>query len=343
MLERPIILGIESSCDESAAAVVAAGERVLSNEVFSQVKLHREHGGVVPEIAGRSHLDKLPPLVQRALDQAGVAAEELDAIAVTHRPGLVGCLLVGLSVAKTVALVLGKPLLGIDHLQAHVDAAFLERDEAIELPLLALVASGGHTSLYLCRERGQAERVSRSRDDAAGEALDKAAAMLGLGYPGGPALERSAREGDRRAHSFKRGIIREEGSFDVSFSGMKTALLYKLRGPGLQRPMPELSDAERADYAASFQEAVVDTLVDRVRVARDHYGAKAVAIGGGVARNGRLREKLREALEGTQLLFPDLAYCSDNAAMIAGLGAIRFREGQRDTLDLEAAPRSRPC
>lgn len=338
-MTQDLILALESSCDESAVAVVRGGTDVLANEIHSQVALHGPWGGVVPEIAGRSHLDRILPLLERALTTANVDWTEIDAIAVTNRPGLVGCLLVGVSVAKSIALITEKPLLGIDHLQAHVDAAFLDRREPVALPMLALVASGGHTSLYLCEKRGAAARVSRSRDDAAGEALDKAAAMLGLGYPGGPALEKAALTGDATAVRFKRGLLRGE-TLDVSFSGMKTALLYHLRGPGLERSMPELEDGERADLAASFQEAVVDTLVERVATAQQTLGAQSVSIGGGVARNQRLRDKLSARLENVDLLFPAPAYCSDNAAMIAGLGAIEYAAGRRDGLDLDVAARS---
>lgn len=338
--DRPLlILGIESSCDESAVAIVEDGRRVLSNRIHSQTALHRPWHGVVPEVAGRSHLDRLVPLIGDALSEAQLTLDQIDAIAVTNRPGLIGCLLVGTSVAKTLALLTGKALIGIDHLQAHVDAAYLDRAEEMPLPLLALVASGGHTSLYLSNERGRATLVARSRDDAAGEALDKAAAMLGLGYPGGPAVERCAAGGDPRALRFKRGVIQGD-SLDMSFSGLKTALLYQLRGPGLERLFPELDERERADLAASFQEAVVDTLVGRVEEAARRYGARAVSIGGGVARNQRLREKLLAASRGVELIFPKPDYCSDNAAMIAGLGAVEYLRGTRDPLDLEVAART---
>ncbi|MCA8972247.1 MAG: tRNA (adenosine(37)-N6)-threonylcarbamoyltransferase complex transferase subunit TsaD [Planctomycetes bacterium] len=336
---RPLVLGIETSCDETAVAIVAGGRDVLANTIHSQTELHRPWNGVVPEIAGRSHLDRIVPLMTRSLADASVRLEDIDVIAVTNRPGLVGCLLVGTSVAKTLALLASKPLIGIDHLQAHVDAAYLDRERPMPLPLLALVASGGHTSLYVSHERGVATCIARSRDDAAGEALDKAASMLGLGYPGGPAIERAAATGDPTAIEFKRGLLRD-GSLDMSFSGLKTALLYHLRGPGLERPFPELSDDERADLAASFQEAIVDTLVSRVRDARLRHAAEAISIGGGVARNRRLREKLAQALGDVELIFPELDYCSDNAAMIAGLGAVEFARGTRDTLDLEVTART---
>jgi N6-L-threonylcarbamoyladenine synthase len=330
------VLGIETSCDETAVAIVRNARDVLSSVVHSQVALHAPYGGVVPEVAGRSHLDRILPFYRSALAKAGLTADQLDAIAVTHRPGLIGCLLVGLSVAKTLALTLELPLIGVDHIQAHVDAAFLAEPES-ELPLLALVASGGHTSLYLVRERGHAERLGATRDDAAGEALDKAAAMLGLGYPGGPALERAAANGNRSAVTFKRVLLAPD-SLDFSFSGVKTALLYHLRGPGCVRPLPDLDKAARADLAASFQEAVMDTLVRKLALAAARTDARTVAIGGGVARNTRLRELLADdaTLKGRHLVFPPLDLCSDNAAMIAGLGGYLLAQGKRDPLALEA-------
>lgn len=292
----------------------------------------------MPEVAGRSHLERIVPLYRLALEEAAVTPADLAAVAVTNRPGLVGCLLVGVSVAKTLALVQGIPLLGIDHLQAHVDAAFLAAPE-LRLPLVSLVASGGHTGLYRVDERARAYRMGRTLDDAAGEALDKAAAMLGLGYPGGPAIEEAARNGDARAADFPRG---RRDSLDFSFSGLKTSLLYRLRGPGVVRPMPELSDDEKADLAASFQEAVFETLVRKLSRAAEDANARTVAIGGGVARNARLRQLVAEdaVLAARDLVFPPPALCSDNAAMIAGLGGYELQRGRRDSLDLEVFARS---
>jgi N6-L-threonylcarbamoyladenine synthase len=334
------VLGIETSCDETAAAVVRDARTVLSNVVHSQAALHAPYGGVVPEVAGRSHLDRVLPLVRRALAEASLTAADLDGIAVTYRPGLVGCLLVGVAVAKTLALVLDKPLVGVDHLQAHVDAAFLAAPD-LELPLLCLVASGGHTNLYLVAERGKAERLGRTLDDAAGEALDKASAMLGLGYPGGPAIERAAAGGDRDAVAFKRSMLAKD-SLDFSFSGLKTALLYELRGPGLTRAASPIEGKRRADYAASFQEAVMDTLVRKLMRAAEATQARTVAIGGGVARNGRLRALLAQdrVLRDRSLIFPPLDLCSDNAAMVAGLGGHLLGLGVRHDLDLEVEARS---
>ncbi len=334
------VLGIETSCDETAAAVVQGGCRILSNTLHSQVALHAPHGGVVPEIAGRSHMERILPLVARALEEAETEPGNLDGIAVTHRPGLIGCLLVGLAVAKTLSLSLGIPLLGVDHVQAHVHAALMTEPD-LPLPLLALIASGGHTCLFLVEEPGKALLIGGSLDDAAGEALDKAGAMLGLRYPGGPAIERAAEEGDPGRHDFPRGTLGRD-SLDFSFSGLKTALLYELRGPGLIRPFPDLSGKARADYAASFQEAVVETLRIKLRRAAERLRPRSLAIGGGVARNRRLRRVLASdtVLGGLPLVLPPPELCSDNGAMIAGLGALRLARGERDGLDLEAFPRS---
>ena len=335
-----LTLGIESSCDETACAVVRGEWEVLSNLVHSQVALHAPFGGVVPEVAGRSHMEKILPLMEQALAEAGIEASDLDAVAVTHRPGLIGCLLVGLSVAKSLSLALRIPLIGVDHLQAHVHAAFMTEPD-LPLPLLALVASGGHTALYEVREPGRAHKLGSTRDDAAGEALDKASAMLGLGYPGGPALEIAARDGQTDRPRFKRSLLGKD-SLDFSFSGQKTALLYHLRGPGLQRPFPELDRSEVADLAASFQEAVMETLVKKMARAARAIDAQSISIGGGVARNLRLRELLDQepALARLPRIFPPLDLCSDNGAMIASLGAHLIAQGQSDDLGLEAFARS---
>ena len=335
-----LVLGIETSCDDTAIAVVRGGREVLSNVVHSQISLHAAYSGVVPEIASRSHLQRILPLYRMALQTAGVRAEELNAIAVTHRPGLIGCLLVGLSVAKTLCLVTSLPLIAVDHLQAHVYSAFMTEPE-LDLPLLSLVASGGHTGLYLVEREGSATLLGRSLDDAAGEAFDKAAAMLGLSYPGGPSIEGAAANGNPAALSLPRSSLGKD-SLDFSFSGLKTALLYHLRGPGLTREMPVLGEQERADLAASFQEAVVDNLVLKLERALALTGARSIAIGGGVARNLRLREKLaaKSLIATKKLVLPPLELCSDNGAMVAGLGALRHAEGHVAGLELEAFARS---
>lgn len=337
------MLGIETSCDETAAAVVADGTRVLSNVVHSQVELHERFRGVVPEVASRSHMTRVLPIVRQALDDAGTTPDELDAVAVTTRPGMVGSLLVGIAAAKALAWCHGLPLIGVDHIQAHVFASFMVEPD-LPLPCVVLVASGGHTALYLVREPGLALRLGRTIDDAAGEALDKGAALLGLPYPGGPSIQRAAQGGDARAIDLPRPML-GEGSLDFSFSGLKTALLYHLRGPGLTRPMPALDARQLADCAASYQAAVVETLVRKLVRARNAVPeARALAIGGGVARNELLRARLagERRLAGLRMVFPPLELCSDNGAMIAGLGDhLRTVRGQVDDLALDAVATSR--
>jgi N6-L-threonylcarbamoyladenine synthase len=345
-----LVLGIESSCDETAAAVVADGHDVRSNVVWSQIEEHRRYGGVVPELASRSHVERIVPVTERALAEAGIDPADLDAVAVTARPGLVGCLLVGLVAAKTIAWRFGLPLVGVDHVSAHVHAAFMACGEnAPPLPMLCLVASGGHTALYDVAAPGAIAPLGRTLDDAAGEAFDKAAAILGLPYPGGPSIEAAARAGgDPRAIDLPRPMLGPK-SLDFSFSGLKTALLYHLRGNALRRPMPDLDERARADLAASFQEAVVQTLVRKLRRAVRHASEqgrerpRSLAIGGGVARNTRLREALAEdrELRDLELVLPPLSLCSDNAAMVAGLGDLLWRSGTTDDLSLPARPTSR--
>jgi N6-L-threonylcarbamoyladenine synthase len=329
------ILGIETSCDETAAAVVEDGVRVRSNVVHSQVNLHERWRGVVPEIASRSHTMRILPIVQQALEDAGVAARDLDAIAVTHRPGMVGCLLVGMAAAKALALLFDKPLLGVDHVQAHVHTAFLTAPDML-LPSLSLVASGGHTAMWLVRAPLDTERLGTTRDDAAGEALDKGAALLGLPYPGGPSIETTGLGGNRRAIDLPRSMLAPD-SLDFSFSGLKTALLYHLRGPGAVRPQPVLAPRELRDLAASYQEAVVDVLIQKLVRAVKRHPVRSLSIGGGVARNERLRERLQQepALRSLQLILPPLSFCSDNGAMIALIGHFQLRQGLTAGLELE--------
>ncbi|MGE3171759.1 MAG: tRNA (adenosine(37)-N6)-threonylcarbamoyltransferase complex transferase subunit TsaD [Planctomycetota bacterium] len=330
------ILGIETSCDETAAAVVEDGAVVRSNVVHSQVHLHERWRGVVPEVASRSHTQRILPIVRDALDQAGTAPHELTAVAVTHRPGMVGCLLVGLAAAKGLALLHDLPLLGVDHVQAHVHTALLERPD-LPLPALALVASGGHTALYLLRAPLDTERLGTTRDDAAGEALDKGASLLGLPYPGGPAIERVAAGGDARAVALPRSLLGPD-SLDFSFSGLKTALLYHLRGPGAERPLPELTPEQQRDLAAAYQEAVVDVLIHKLRRAAERLPVRSLCIGGGVARNALLRRRLQDdpVLSALELVLPSMALCSDNGAMIALMGHLQWTAGARAPLDLDA-------
>ena len=337
-----LVLGIETSCDETAAAVVAGGAEIRSNVVFSQVALHQRWRGVVPEVASRSHTTRIVPTIAEALERAGCGPADLAAIAVTHRPGMIGCLLVGLAAAKALAWRFAKPLVGVDHIEAHLHAAFMTKPD-LALPCLSLVASGGHTALYALRGKGQSERIGTTRADAAGEALDKAAALLGLPYPGGPASEAAARTGNDQALRLPRSGFGRD-SLDFSFSGLKTALLYSLRGNALERPLPALSAREVADLAASFQRAVVDVLVDRLVAAADRIGARSLSIGGGVARNELLRTRLATAprLAGLEQVFPPLDLCSDNGAMVAGLGHEYWRQGRISELGLDAVATSRP-
>jgi len=331
-----LVLGIESSCDETAAAVVADGTAILSNAIHSQARLHERFRGVVPEVASRSHTTRILPIVQAALADAGTGPEDLAAVAVTNQPGMIGCLLVGVAAAKALSWLYDLPLCAVDHIEAHLHAAFMTEPD-LPLPCLSLVASGGHTALYLMEAPGRARRIGRTLDDAAGEALDKGAALLGLPYPGGPSIEAAARRGDAQRVALPRPMIGPD-SLDFSFSGVKTALLYHLRGNALTRPMPALSETEVADLAASYQAAVVDTLVRKLRRAAERHPARSLAIGGGVARNGLLRERLRSdrVLAPLHRVFPPPELCSDNGAMIAGLGHHHLQQGHVDGLDLEA-------
>jgi len=332
------ILGIETSCDETCAAVVEDGRRVLSNVVASQVDLHRRFGGVVPEIASRAHLEALVPVLDEALAEAGLAAAEVDAVAVVHRPGLIGSLLLGLAAAKTLAWLHEKPLVGVDHVEAHIYAAALER-EAPVFPCVALVVSGGHTSLYRCDGPCEQTLLGATTDDAAGEAFDKVASLLGLPYPGGPSIDRAAERGSPRAVAFTRPWLGRD-SFDFSFSGLKTAVLYHVRGRGAEakRRPTDLTPQEVADVAASFQECVVDVLVGKTLRAAEAVGADRVVVGGGVAANRRLRRRLAEEAEslGIEVVLPPMRLCTDNAAMVAGLAYHRLGAGLVDDLDLEA-------
>ncbi|GBD39674.1 tRNA N6-adenosine threonylcarbamoyltransferase [bacterium HR37] len=330
-----LILGIESSCDETAAAVIKEGRTVLSSIVSSQIEVHREYGGVVPELASRKHVEKILPVLREALTKAGVTLSDIDGIAVTQGPGLIGCLMVGISTAKAVSFSLGAPLVGVDHLEAHLAASYLEYD--ISFPFVGLVVSGGHTSLYLVKNHTEFELLGKTRDDAAGEAFDKAAKLLGLGYPGGVEIDRLSREGDARAIHFPRPFNTTD-SFDFSFSGIKTALVYYLK----KNPNP--NQQQLKDICASYQEAIVETLVQKTLRAATSHNIKTVVIAGGVACNSRLRELARERFEqeGISLLIPSPRYCTDNAAMIGALGFYRFQKGERSELNLNPYSTSRP-
>lgn len=326
-----LILGIESSCDETAAAVVAGGRRVLSNVIASQVDLHRKYGGVVPEIASRKHLEAVLPTVREALSTAGVVLADLDAVAVTYGPGLVGALLVGLSAGKAIAYAAQKPLIGVNHLHGHIAANFLT-DELPAFPLICLVVSGGHTDLIYMTSPQQMELLGRTRDDAAGEAFDKVARSVGLGYPGGPQVERLARLGDPEAVPLP--VAHTEAPYDFSFSGLKTAVLQYAQKAG------PLNDQQRADLAASFQRAVTRALAEKTLRAAREKGVKQVILAGGVAANGALRQAMAEALapHGIRLSYPAPVLCTDNAAMIAAAGHQLYVAGVRHGLDLNAVP-----
>lgn len=327
------ILGIESSCDETAAAVVVNGRKVLSNVIFSQVPLHTLYGGVVPEIASRKHIEKINQVIRKAMSDAGCGWEDIDAIAVTYGPGLVGPLLVGVGAAKAIAYAKHIPLVGVHHIEGHISANFIEHPELVP-PFMCLVASGGHSHIVLVEDYGKYRIIGQTHDDAAGEAFDKVARAIGLGYPGGPKVDKLAREGDPHAIEFPRAVI--EGSpYDFSFSGLKSAVLNYLNGCEMKH-----ISYNKADVAASFQQAVIDVLSERaVKAAKDH-GVKTLALAGGVAANTGLREAMKEraAAEGITFVCPSFIFCTDNGAMIGAAGYIDYMRGIRDDLTLNAVP-----
>jgi len=372
-MHEELILGIESSCDETAAAVVAGGRRILSNVVASQIDIHRKYGGVVPELASREHLRQIVPVVREALDQAGVALRDVHAVAVTQGPGLVGSLVVGVTYGKMLALALGKPLVAVNHLEGHVHAVFLEAHAAgrrPELPAVCLIVSGGHTILYDVRsaatngaDRFAYARIGGTRDDAAGEAYDKVARMLALGYPGGPVIDQLAAHGDPLAVRFAQPKMKGN-PFDFSFSGIKTAVLYHLRAHPVLQPeiearqqalargergsdaLRKLSSQATLDLVASFQRAVVSNLVQRTLAAAEERGARSILVSGGVAANGELRatferessllaRRLPEG-RGLDVFFPSRALSTDNAAMIAAAGYAKFASGDLADSSLNA-------
>ena len=328
-----LVLGIETSCDETAAAIVEDGVRVRSNVIGTQVEQHRPYGGVVPEIAARAHLELLVPVLDRALVEAGCTYEDLDAVAVTIGPGLVGALLVGVAGAKSLALARDLPLIGVNHLEGHVCATQLEFGP-LALPLVALIVSGGHTSLILLDEQGRSRTLGATIDDAAGEAYDKVARFMGLPYPGGPEIDRLARDGDPAAIAFPRALAGQPG-YDFSLSGLKTAVVRELR-----RREATGEEIHLPDVAASFQEAMVDVQVRKtIAAARDH-GVGTVTVVGGVAANSRLRARMEDACAaaGLRLLVPSPALCTDNGAMIAAAGHNRLLAGERTSLAVDADP-----
>jgi len=334
-----IILTLETTCDETAAAVIRDDYQVLSSVVASQARLHERFGGVVPEIAARAHVERILPVIDETLQQAGVSLSDLDAVAVATRPGLAGSLLVGLVAAKTLCLAHGLPLIAVDHLEAHVFACRMASGKEI-FPCVGMVVSGGHSSLYYCQSAIQFEMLGGTIDDAAGEAFDKVASMLGLPYPGGPSVSAAAEGGDPACYRFPRAFLRDTDSLDFSFSGLKTAVRYELAGPGkVDFQQLQVAPGRVADICASFQEAVVDCLVGKAMLALEKTGEKRLCVGGGVAANTRLRERLTEAAgeRDLELWIAPLALCTDNAVMGA-IALERLQAGLTESLDLDVQP-----
>ena len=333
------LLAIETTCDETAAAVVTQSRAVLSSVVASQEQLHARWHGVVPEVASRAHVERIVPVIDEAIERSGVSRDALEAVAVAVRPGLVGSLLVGISAAKMIAVAMEKPLVGYDHIAAHLYACRLAAPERMRYPCVGVVASGGHTSLLHVTSPLELERLGGTIDDAIGEAFDKASSLLGLGYPGGPAIELAAKDGDSRRFRFPRPLSRDRNTLDMSFSGLKTALRYQVRPPGAAADTPPPTGQLLADLAASFQQAAVDTVMAKVRLAVEQTGCDLVAVGGGVTANTLLRETLTAYARDArlELVLPPRELCTDNAAM----GAIaweRIERGEQDSLDLEVVP-----
>lgn len=328
-----LILGIESSCDETAASVIKNGRTVLSNVISSQIELHKLYGGVVPEIASRKHIEKINQVIREALDTAGVTLDDLDAVAVTYGPGLVGALLVGVAEAKAISYAKKLPLVGVHHIEGHISANYIEHPD-LEPPFACLVVSGGHTHLVVVQDYGKYEIIGRTRDDAAGEAFDKVARAIGLGYPGGPKIDRLSKEGNPNAIPFPKARV-ADAPYDFSFSGLKSAVLNYLNGCKMKnQPIVE------ADVAASFQKAVIDVLVEHSMHAVEEYGFKKFAIAGGVASNSSLRSAMEEACRKKNVAFyhPSPIFCTDNAAMIGVAGYYEYLAGTRHGLDLNAVP-----
>lgn len=333
------ILGLETSCDDTCAAIVEDGLRILSNVLISQADLHSQYGGVFPEMASRGHVEAIEPAIRRALEDAHLSMDDLDAIAVTRGPGLAGSLVVGVNAAKGLALATGLPLIGINHLEAHIYSLWLsEQTHPVKFPVLCLIVSGGHTELVLMNDHGRYRRLGATLDDAAGEAFDKVARLLGLPYPGGPAIEEAARAGNPTAIKFPRAWL--EDTWDFSFSGLKTAVLREVRkrqpnlAAGIEAPAPGLPIP---DLAASFQAAVVEVLAQKAGKAAREFHATQIFVAGGVSANRSLREALG-ATAPCPVRTPSLVLCTDNAAMTAAAGAFRFLSGQRDRMDMDVLP-----
>jgi N6-L-threonylcarbamoyladenine synthase len=334
------LLTIETTCDETAAAIVNDRLEVKASVVASQDALHRRFGGVVPEIASRAHMERILPVIHETLERAGMTLDDIDAVAVANTPGLAGSLLVGLAAAKALCVATNKPLLAVNHLQAHIYACRIVAGTDDVYPCVGLIISGGHSSLYRCRNPLDFTLLGATIDDAAGEAFDKVAAMLGLSYPGGPSIQKAAEAGDPRAYRLPRSFLGEDDRLDFSFSGLKTAVRYRIAGPG--RPdfsQADLSPQQVADLAASFQEAVVDVLLDKTFAALRRTGLQKLCVGGGVAANARFRKRLEEeaAARGVQAFIAPLRLCTDNAVMGA-IALERYKAGLTENLDLEAFP-----
>ena len=331
--EDVLILAIESSCDETAAAVVKNGREVLSNVINTQIAIHTEYGGVVPEIASRKHIENINPVIKKALTDAGVTLDDIDAIGVTYGPGLVGALLVGVAEAKAIAFAKNKPLVGVHHIEGHISANYVENKE-LEPPFVALVVSGGHTHLVKVNDYGEYEIIGRTRDDAAGEAFDKVARAIGLGYPGGPKIDKLAKEGNPEAIEFPRAHV-DDAPYDFSFSGIKSAVLNYINSANMQG-----KEMNRADVAASFQKAVVDALVSRAVKLAKECGMDKLAIAGGVASNSALRAAVQEECAKNNIRFysPSPVLCTDNAAMIGAAAYYEYIKGVRHGYDLNAVP-----
>ncbi|MGE5627690.1 MAG: tRNA (adenosine(37)-N6)-threonylcarbamoyltransferase complex transferase subunit TsaD [Solirubrobacterales bacterium] len=334
MKENINILAIESSCDETSAAVVQNGRRVLSNIISSQIDIHTKFGGVVPEVASRAHVEVIGNVVAEALNKAGLELKDIDAIGVTYGPGLVGALLVGLQYAKGLAYATGKPLIGVNHIEGHISANFIQHQE-LNPPFVCLIVSGGHTYIVYMKDYGMFEIMGQTRDDAAGEAYDKVARAIGLGYPGGPKIDKLAKEGNPEAVKFPRANFHDDKSLDFSFSGVKSAVLNYLN----QMEMKNI-EVNKADIAASFQKAVVDFLVDNSLKACKIKNVKRMAVAGGVASNSCLRKTFLEkgAKAGIEILFPQPVLCTDNAAMIGSAAYFEYINGKSSSLNLNAVP-----
>lgn len=328
-----LILGIESSCDETAAAVIRNGREVLSNVISSQIELHKLYGGVVPEIASRKHIENINQVIEEALAQAGVTLDDLDAVGVTYGPGLVGALLVGVSEAKAISYAKNLPLIGVHHIEGHISANYIENPD-LEPPFACLVVSGGHTHLVVVRDYGKYEIIGRTRDDAAGEAFDKVARAIGLGYPGGPKIDKLSKEGNEEAIRFPKAHV-ADSPYDFSFSGLKSAVLNYLNGCKMKG-----ETVAEADVAASFQKAVIDVLVEHSMMAVKEFGFDRFAIAGGVASNSSLRSAMEAACRKNRVKFyyPSPVFCTDNAAMIGAAAYYEYMAGTRHGLDLNAVP-----